>query len=692
MGWKHAPELHSCRHCVRIVVTRHQLRSGSVQFPHTRSEAILAAEDGCPVFIVIMAEAFLCRRRPFRYWVDQTRESGLLETLKLARDYTFRRRFSFVLGRDASVFFDGATQMGALFKCQLKVLGDEHMGEHLLTPTVLEEEEEEEGGRAGKAAGVSMVQDLNAAQYRVLDNAVDSTGNIAMVKRHLGHCLTSHTMCRVPAVGFAPSRLLEVSPDAGQKRVRLVETDPGSQPTWASLSYVWGTEQPHKTTRSRLSQYMEGISMADLPQTIQDAITVCRMLNVPYLWVDSLCIVQDDVTDKTREIPLMALIYRHSLLTISAACAHSVFDGFLHPRPFCYSYFPPTALVYQGPDGVNRKALALTEASYPYHTHQVADPIESRAWTLQERLLSPRLLTYSSHGLVWSCRALYQHGGDREKLRGRSAQPQQQQQQAASSSPRHPMMPLGADDLASTALAPCIPGLEEMEPWHKVVEQYSHGETSLPSDKLVALAAVAQTYGEGSSAAAEYGTYLAGVWGETVPRGLMWHVQRGRSRRRPASGYRAPSWSWASVDGPVSFVAGVLPRPSMLVRAAVTPAVESIPFGAVVGGAMVLDVNARRCAVSRIDVDPGYLRVVDGPVVGVLEDSVDFWDSVGRGGRRVLLLEINNSGDDQFGLVLVAAGDGAYRRVAVFKWPCSKQMEIDMDFYSTFERDRVTII
>ncbi|ROW08418.1 hypothetical protein VMCG_03299 [Cytospora schulzeri] len=280
---------------------------------------------------------------------------------------------------------------------------------------------------------------------------------------------------------------------------------------------------------------------------------------------------------------------------------------------------------------------------------------------------------YSSHGLIWSCRKLYQ-SGDKQKL------------WTEDEAGEH-----GTE--TSTALIPCIPGLE-MEPWHRVVEQYTLGETSLSSDKLVALAAVAQTYSQ--SAGGEYGTYLAGLWRGMMPRALMWHVQKGRSRGRPESegrGYRAPSWSWASVDGPVSFFGDGPSKPFRVVRAETTLAVGSIPFGVVVDGSLVLDVNARRCAVRRIATDPGYLQVVDGPILGVLEDADDFWDWIGPGGKHVLLLELGYSSLAQFGLVLVeAAGCGRYRRVAVFKWPCSKLMEIDKDFFSTFERDLVTIV
>lgn len=489
-------------------------------------------------------------------------------------------------------------------------------------------------------------------------------------------------MCRIPAVGFAPSRLLEVSPDLSPTLIRLFETDRSRQQKWASLSYVWGTEQPHKTTKSLLPQYMEGICIADLPQTIQDAVTVCRTFGIPNLWVDSLCIVQDDVTDKTRELPLMAEIYRHSLLTISAACARSVNDGFLRTgRTFCSKWAPPTALLYQGSDGSRTRALALVENSYHRTEHDFTDPIDRRAWTLQERLLSPRLLTYSSHGVIWSCRSRYWRDGH-EEIWG----------------------PRDTGDVGpgrKSATLPCIPGFE-MRPWDEIVEQYTPQDMALPSDKLVALSAVAQTYSQNAD---RYGTYLAGLWKETMPRSLLWYVPMGSARCRPDV-YRAPSWSWASVDSQVK--SGDLElrpwehtrsraEPDLEVMIAeTTPVVKGFPFGAVVGGKLVLDAKTRRLSVSKINRAASCLQLVDGLKLQVYADTDEFWklmSTVDPAAMLVVCVGGVRAGEGisaAGGLILVEAGDNNWRRVAVFF--CYIRRPSNTNYFDGFERKCITIV
>lgn len=518
-------------------------------------------------------------------------------------------------------------------------------------------------------------------------NTMDSSRNMAKARHMLSECVSSHAMCQMPAIDFAPSRLLEVSPDPGQTHIRLFETDPSRQQKWASLSYVWGTAQPHKTTKRRLIQYMGGICIADLPQTIRDAVTVCRELHIPNLWVDSLCIVQDDMMDMTRELPLMAEIYRHSLVTISAACARSVTDGFLHTKGFvCYGWSAPTALLYQASDGSKTKALALVEENKTktYYSHNFTDPIDKRAWALQERLLSPRLLTYSSHGIIWSCRSLYSTDYQRE-LRQQD---------------------FGEFDRGrGTTSIPCIPGLK-MQPWEYIVQQYSDQEMTLTSDKLIALSAIAQTY---SQTGDDYGTYLAGLWKEMMPNCLMWYGPWNVSRCRLVE-YRAPSWSWASVDGPVKW-SGYRMRlhsPQLDVAhaevmiAETTPAVEGFPFGAVIDGTLVLYAETRRCYIKRIKKHYRRLRVVKGPELTVWEDTDDFRKAraMNDGGTDVLLLKMGyerryNESWKKFvheavGLVLVKTSGGNYRRVAVFRCDCRRKNGCNC--FSGSGRERITII
>jgi hypothetical protein len=118
------------------------------------------------------------------------------------------------------------------------------------------------------------------------------------MKFWLSYCLINDEGCRVSEDRrhFMPHLLLDLRlKDEG--RVFLVEQ---LEPMpYVCLSYCWGSDVADitKTTLSNLSDHMEGIRTLSLQKGIQDAIKICRGLEIRYLWVDSLCIIQDDAQD-----------------------------------------------------------------------------------------------------------------------------------------------------------------------------------------------------------------------------------------------------------------------------------------------------------------------------------------------------------------------------------------------------------
>ena len=107
-----------------------------------------------------------------------------------------------------------------------------------------------------------------------------------------------------------------------------------SIPLYATLSYCWGGPQRKATSTENLASYLDRIELRTLPQTLQDAVFVTRKLGLQYIWIDSLCIVQDAELMKTHEVGRMDRIYSNSYITISANCATSCEDGFLQTRTF----------------------------------------------------------------------------------------------------------------------------------------------------------------------------------------------------------------------------------------------------------------------------------------------------------------------------------------------------------------------
>ncbi|USP80828.1 hypothetical protein yc1106_08102 [Curvularia clavata] len=149
-----------------------------------------------------------------------------------------------------------------------------------------------------------------------------------MTRAWLHTCAKEHINCAQSTSSFIPTRVLEIRSNETAKKVRLIEPrDPLS--SYAALSYCWGVaEQPGWLTNAVLQQYKQGIDVFSLPQTIQDAIIVAEGLEIPHLWIDALCIIQDNSADKNHEIDQMGRIFENATITIEASRASVVMKDF----------------------------------------------------------------------------------------------------------------------------------------------------------------------------------------------------------------------------------------------------------------------------------------------------------------------------------------------------------------------------
>lgn len=150
-----------------------------------------------------------------------------------------------------------------------------------------------------------------------------------------------------------------------------------------------------KSTVKHISSYeADGIAVKDLPETVQDAIFCTRQIGLRYLWVDALCIIQDDQSDKRRQIPRIHETFHFATVTIVASRSETVYDGFLgKPRT---SDRRSGRLPYYSPGSSGIGAFHLVQTHVQEYSYGSAN---TRAWTLEEALQSPRLLIYSACGL-----------------------------------------------------------------------------------------------------------------------------------------------------------------------------------------------------------------------------------------------------------------------------------------------------
>jgi hypothetical protein len=221
---------------------------------------------------------------------------------------------------------------------------------------------------------------------RKLKHDLSSEASFALVKEWLSTCDAQHR-CYQGNQAPLPSRVIDVS----QEDIHLIVSN-GQREPYVTLSHCWGGEQPLITTSTTLDERIANISMESFPVLYRDAITITRKLGIKYLWIDSLCILQDVKDGWSREAAKMGDIYRLSYLTIYALGAPNCYQQLLIERPL-KSTSASSCLDDTRNDGRERGEI---------FKHS---PLSQRAWAVQERLLSPRLLIYSKEEMLWECLA-----------------------------------------------------------------------------------------------------------------------------------------------------------------------------------------------------------------------------------------------------------------------------------------------
>lgn len=318
-----------------------------------------------------------------------------------------------------------------------------------------------------------------------------------------------------------PLRVLDISPSE-TKSVRLMETK-GKAGYWACLSHCWGSKQPLKTTRDpdTLSQHQIAIPWEDMPRTFQDAIVVARALGIPYLWIDSLCIVQDDTDDWQVQSAQMADIYRNSIITIAGSISSGHGQGIFRKAAPAHLDSPISDIVSHRDFDRIRSRKALVHAATEL-------PLLQRGWVLQERLLSPRVLHFGRDELIWECmeHLTCECGG------------------LSLSDISCLQWPAPKDRIHPHSLQ-LVNWMKRRGPsvWHAVVSDYSRMALTHPEDIFPAISGLVKSIKEATG-----WEYIAGLWKENMIVDLVWRTQKPRlaSRCEP---WRAPTFSWASIIG-----------------------------------------------------------------------------------------------------------------------------------------------
>jgi hypothetical protein len=391
--------------------------------------------------------------------------------------------------------------------------------------------------------------------YRsIIQPAADSVENLRLARRWLSECQHNHKSCLNCLDIAPPTRLVDVGPADGSQDPRLLLTaeylnrDQAAQPglllPYLTLSHCWGqtpADAPWKTTQATLATFTTSIPIEALPKTLHDAIKITRSLGERYIWIDSLCIVQDSPDDWAKESATMGRVYSNSLCTIISSSDGA--DG------GCFSErnvleITPAALTLKTKDGTQTNKLVILPRPPTREVLVAASPTKSRAWCLQEAALSPRIIRFTKYQTLWQCFESYA-----SELAGDDFHDAPRERQEAAI---YAMVDAHHVQIGWTNK------LTAYNYWYSLVEDYSSRKLTYEEDKLPALSGMAERM---NLALTEPGKvsdrYLAGLWEQDLLVGLMW--QRAAKPwqkykvREVNAGYVAPSWSWVSTTESVAF-------------------------------------------------------------------------------------------------------------------------------------------
>ncbi|KAL1599536.1 hypothetical protein SLS60_007339 [Paraconiothyrium brasiliense] len=379
------------------------------------------------------------------------------------------------------------------------------------------------------------------------DTASEKT--LQTVKHWIYECTSSHPLCSPADVATLPTRVIAVG--SGEADVRLLETEKATG-MYACLSHPWGKRPLVRTLKENISQFKARIPWSALPRTFQDAINFTRRLGLQYIWIDSLCIVQDDPLDWQREAAQMATIYQHAYVTLAASKATDSSRG-LYTSPLDPKYQTQQLSLI---NDVEDTDFPLNACSDLLHIDGFFDyfPISRRAWVYQERLLSARVVHFAGAEVNWECNSArncecgkissgaeilpdkMHFAGSIADLNGKFTVSDLQAPTPTSDAPNQ----TPNYSTFSPSLLHSSQWGQSIKAWRQAVKQYAQLNLTFPKDRFPALAGIAKTWN------AQYETqYLAGLWRESIHLDLLWLVYK--PCRRPDA-WRAPTWSWASLE------------------------------------------------------------------------------------------------------------------------------------------------
>ncbi|KAL3257175.1 hypothetical protein ABHI18_007041 [Aspergillus niger] len=354
---------------------------------------------------------------------------------------------------------------------------------------------------------------------------------LSLAASWLDKCCRKHAKCEgyKDRAHSLPTRVIDVGDSLTQPYLHI--SADGETGRWAAWSYCWGGDSNFTLNASSFDGLRSGRSLATFPATLRDAVLVTRALGFRYLWIDSLCIFQDDSNDWAVEASRMSRIYRHATVTIAATSAETADDGFLDKRaPYFGCPFPWRRRSHRGSVNDDFRAYPVVFRSYTNEFNKEPSRYSrwaTRGWTFQEELLSKRLLYYTKEEMIWKCRAVTFREPGEEPVTSLIELPQ----------PLPVPLPK-PDELYAANDMP-----DPYRNWYLLLEKYLLRDLKFDRDRLPAIEALAEFFH------AQFGEqYCAGLWRGDLLFGLLWSIHQRYAPVGDSSKQRKPSWSWIGAD------------------------------------------------------------------------------------------------------------------------------------------------
>jgi len=310
----------------------------------------------------------------------------------------------------------------------------------------------------------------------------------------------------------------------------------GNQVQWAALSHCWGSSRQGITTAANIEDRKKKLELADLPILYTDAIKIVRKLGIQYVWIDSLCIIQDSNPDWSSESSKMDAYYNGAYLNISPSAASDSTMGIFSTANQHRAEYRSLAKL---PCSSQTKHISgFLHLRRPGHG-PLENNLSRRAWVLQETILSNRILWYDAHQLRWNCNS------------SSVAETHQSDISRMDNPPQKAIFKIPIIESSSTTTTHKAEGYENsvymdrlkaLAWWYSTLEDYTNREITYPDDRFPGIAGLAKEFSRRTGY-----HYVCGVWREDLIQGLCWTCLGTKQQASLTS--VLPSWSWASTNG-----------------------------------------------------------------------------------------------------------------------------------------------